>query len=54
VAATGWAPKVGSVATLIGSDGDAAIELDDLAEAAGTISYEIITGLGQRVARVYA
>ena len=54
VAATGWAPTVGSVATLIGSDGDAAIELDDVAEAAGTISYEIITGLGQRVARVYA
>ena len=53
VAATGWAPRVGSVATLIGSDGDAAIELDDVAEAAGTISYEILTGLGQRVARVY-
>ncbi|MGD0991409.1 MAG: alanine racemase [Gemmatimonadales bacterium] len=53
VASTGWAPAVGSVATLIGRDGDAAIELDEVAEAAGTISYEILTGLGQRVARVY-
>ncbi len=54
VAATGWEPRVGSVATLIGRDGDAVIELDDVAQAAGTISYEILTGLGQRVAREYA
>ncbi|HVO34101.1 MAG TPA: alanine racemase [Gemmatimonadales bacterium] len=54
VAATGWAPRVGSVATLIGRDGGETIELDDVAEAAGTISYEILTGLGQRVARLYA
>ena len=53
VAATGWAPRVGSVATLIGRDGNETIGLDDVAEAAGTISYEILTGLGQRVARVY-
>jgi alanine racemase len=54
VAATGWAPSVGGVATLIGRDGDAEIELDDVAAAAGTISYEILTGLGRRVTRVYA
>ena len=53
VASTGWAPPVGSAATLIGRDGDATIDLDEVAEAAGTISYEILTGLGQRVARVY-
>jgi alanine racemase len=53
VAATGWEPRVGGVATLIGRDGDATIELDEVAEAAGMISYEILTGLGQRVARVY-
>jgi len=47
-------PGAGSVATLIGSDGAAAIELDDFAQAAGTISYEILTGLGRRVTRVYA
>ena len=47
-------PEPGSVATLVGSDGAEAIELDDVAAAAGTISYEILTGLGRRVARVYA
>ncbi len=54
VAATGWAPRVGGVATFIGQDGGETIELDDVAAAAGTISYEILTGLGQRVARTYA
>ncbi len=53
VSAVGWTPQVGSVATLIGTDGDCSIELDDVAAAAGTISYEILTGLGRRVARVY-
>jgi alanine racemase len=53
VAAVGWAPRVGGVATLVGRDGPETIELDDVAEAAGTISYEILTGLGKRVARVY-
>ena len=53
VAAAGWAPRVGSVATLVGRDGNETIGLDEVAEAAGTISYEILTGLGQRVARVY-
>jgi len=54
VAVPDRAPEVGSVATLIGSDGAAAIDLDDFASAAGTISYEILTGLGRRVTRVYA
>ena len=44
---------MGGVATLVGRDGDETIALDDVARAAGTISYEILTGLGQRVARVY-
>jgi alanine racemase len=43
----------GSAATLIGSDGGDTIGLDDFAAMAGTISYEILTGLGHRVARVY-
>jgi alanine racemase len=47
------APAAGAVATLIGSDGAEAIELDDVAAAAGTISYEILTRLGRRVTRVY-
>jgi len=53
VASTDRAPVVGSVATLIGSDGPETIELDDFASAAGTISYEVLTGLGRRVTRVY-
>ena len=53
VASAGRAPAVGSVATLIGSDGAETIELDDFASAAGTISYEVLTGLGRRVTRVY-
>ncbi len=41
------------VATLVGTDGNETITLDDLATQAGTISYEILTGLGPRVERVY-
>ena len=40
---------VGSWATLIG-DG---VGLDDLAMRAGTISYELLTGIGPRVKRTY-
>lgn len=47
------APAAGDVATLIGTDGSETISLDDVAARAGTISYEILTGLGQRVERVY-
>lgn len=43
----------GAVATLIGVDGAETITLDEVAEAAGTISYEILTGLSRRVERVY-
>jgi alanine racemase len=53
VAATDWEPRPGDVATLIGTDGAESIELDDMAALAGTISYEILTGLGRRVTRVY-
>jgi alanine racemase len=44
--------RAGDVATLIGSDGDACITLDDVAERAETISYEILTGLRPRLPRV--
>ena len=47
------APAPGAVATLIGADGAASITLDDVAARAGTISYELLTGLGSRVERVY-
>ena len=42
-------PKRGDVATLIGDE----ITLDDLATAAGTIGYEVLTSLGKRYHRVY-
>ena len=43
---------VGDVATLIGRDGDQRIGVDEVAERAGTISYEILTGLGSRPPRI--
>ncbi len=43
------AAYAGAVATVIG-DG---ISIDSVAAAAGTISYELLTGLGTRVERVY-
>ena len=46
-------PPADAVATLIGADGAETITLDEVAEAAGTVSYEILTGLSERVERVY-
>jgi len=45
---------VGDTATLIGSDGEARITVDEVADWAGTISYEILTGLTRRLPRVWA
>jgi alanine racemase len=39
--------------TLLGQDGELAITVEDVAELAGTISYEIACGIGNRVPRVY-
>ncbi len=38
---------------LIGRQGDASLTTEDVALAAGTISYEILTGLNERIPRVY-
>jgi alanine racemase len=43
----------GDTATLIGRDGDADITLDEVADLAGTISYEILTGLTTRMPRIW-
>ena len=43
----------GDVATLIGSDGDQAITVDDVATLMDTISYEVLTGFTPRVPRVW-
>ena len=44
---------VGDTATLIGTDGDVSITLDDVADLAGTISYEILTGFTARMPRIW-
>lgn len=43
----------GDVATLIGRDGGEEITVDEVAARAGTISYEILTGLAPRLPRLY-
>jgi alanine racemase len=45
--------QVGDVVTMIGRDGDAVLTADDLADAAGTISYEVLCGISNRVPRRY-
>jgi alanine racemase len=45
--------QVGDVVTLIGRDGDAVLTADDLADAAGTISYEVLCAISSRVPRRY-
>jgi alanine racemase len=45
--------EVGDIATLIGRDGDAALTADDLADASGTISYEVLCAISYRVPRRY-
>jgi alanine racemase len=45
--------EVGDVATLVGEDGDQRITVDEVAELAGTISYEILTGFTGRLPRVW-
>lgn len=49
------APQVstGDVVTLLGSDGDQEITLEEVAGHAGTISYEILTGFAPRLPRVW-
>lgn len=44
---------IGTPVTVVGSDGDCRITLDDIAEACGTISYEIMCDLSIRMPRVY-
>ena len=45
--------QVGDIVTLIGRDGDEEITADEAAGLAGTISYELLCGLGARIPRVY-
>ncbi|MFP4502275.1 MAG: alanine racemase [Candidatus Hydrogenedentota bacterium] len=47
------AVRAGDRATLLGADGDECITVEELALRADTIPYEILAGIGQRVAREY-
>jgi alanine racemase len=46
--------QVGDVATLIGCDGTASIDAQELAMLSGTIAWDILTGIGRRVERFYS
>ena len=39
--------------TIFGPDGGDCISADDVADMTGTIGYEIVTGITERVPRVY-
>jgi len=45
--------QAGDVVTLIGKDGNEEIRCEEVAEAAGTITNDILTGLGERLPRIY-
>lgn len=45
--------RLGDEIVLFGRQGDEAIQVSDLAALAGTLSYEILIGIGRRVPRVY-
>ena len=44
---------IGDEAVLIGKQGNLEITVDQVAEEAGTISYEILTGIGKRIPQIY-
>jgi alanine racemase len=45
--------KINDIVTLIGRDGKAEVTADECAQKSNTIVYEITSGIGPRVARVY-
>jgi alanine racemase len=46
--------ELGDSVTLLGRSGDLEIPAEDLARIAGTLSYEVTCGIGERVPRVYS
>jgi alanine racemase len=44
---------VGDEVVLFGRQGEAEISVDDVARLSGTINYDVICGIGKRVAREY-
>jgi alanine racemase len=49
----GATPAWGDEAVLVGRQGSESILLDDVAELAGTINYEMACAFGMRLPRVY-
>ena len=45
--------QVGDTVTLLGQEGDASIDAQQIARIAGTISYSVLCGISARVKRVY-
>jgi alanine racemase len=45
--------RAGDVATIIGADGDQCIRVEEVAGLASTINYEVLTGLGGRLPRIW-
>ena len=45
--------QAGDTVTLIGTDGDETISMEDIAAAAGSFNYEFACGISRRVPRVY-
>ena len=45
--------EIGDVVTIFGHDGEEYISVDELAEQAGTVSYELLCAVSPRVPRVY-
>ena len=45
--------EVGDAVTLLGTEGEASIDAQQIARIAGTISYSILCGIHARVKRIY-
>jgi alanine racemase len=45
--------ETGDEVTLLGSEGDAVLDAQEIARTAGTISYNVLCGIGSRVKRFY-
>ncbi len=45
--------KTGDLVTLVGTDGEETILVDEIAELAGTFNYEFVCDLGKRIPRVF-
>ena len=44
---------IGDCVTILGQEGDARIDAQDIARLAGTISYSVLCAISSRVRRVY-